>query len=101
MDTLATTYMVKTDFIEYMRKLYYLLVCKPPKLLKKKEKETVVAPQEQEEDEPDDDDDNKDDEQEEGKSEMKCKDIFLYNFTQACCRSGARTTIEQLEVRRK
>lgn len=31
---------------------------------------------------------------------MKCKDVFLYNFTQVCCRSGTRLTVEQLEQRR-
>lgn len=30
MDTLATTYMVKTDFIDYMKKLWNLLICKAP-----------------------------------------------------------------------
>lgn len=94
MDTLATAYMVKTDFMDYLKKLYNLLVCKAPQMMKKQNREIVVQPQEKDEEEPDDDDDNKDDVQEEGKSEMKCKDIFLYNFSQACCRSGARVTVE-------
>ena len=32
---------------------------------------------------------------------MKCKDIFLYNFTQVFCRSGKQKTVQELESRRE
>ncbi len=45
MDTLATTDMVKTDFIDYLKKLSNLLLCRPPEMMKKKKGEVIVQPQ--------------------------------------------------------
>lgn len=32
---------------------------------------------------------------------MKCKDVFLYNFTQVFCRSGKQKTVQEIESRRE
>ena len=37
--------MVKTDFLEYLKKLYSLLICKPPPVMRKKPAEVQVQAQ--------------------------------------------------------
>ena len=32
---------------------------------------------------------------------MKCKDVFLYNFTQVFCSTGQRKTVQEIEQRRE